>query len=259
MTEPAILYEADAHVIRLTFNRTRHKNSIDTALLMELGRILDGVERERANVITLSGQGGYFSSGMDFAEVAETGVHGAGEEVQESCALYFRILRRLASIPKVVVAQIEGKVLAGGIGLVAASDLAVAAPGASFGLPEILWGMLPAMVLPFLIRRMGYHRAYKLALTSLTVDASKALDMGLVDEVDENPERPVRRLVPRLGRLDPQSIGRLKRYYNDISFIDGRIEEMAVRTTASLTMDPQVRQRISDFVHHNTLPWERNA
>ncbi len=259
MSEPAILYQADAHVIRLVFNRVSHKNSIDTGFLVEFGRVLDEVEQEPANVVTMSGRGEYFSSGMDFTEVVAAGVHGAGKEVEESCARYFRILQRLASMPKIVVALVDGKALAGGIGLVAASDFVVATPSASFALPELFWGLIPAMVMPFLIRRMGYHRAYKLALMSLTAGADKALDIGLVDEVDDDPERPVRALVPRLNRLDPQGIGRLKRYYNDIFFLDGRIAEMAVQTTAALTRDPRIRQRISDFVEHNTLPWERNA
>ena len=93
--------------------------------------------------------------------------------------------------------------MAGGVGLVAACDLAVAGPAATFTLSETLWGLLPAMVMPFLVRRVGPQRAFRLTLSAETIDASEAHRIGMVDELAENPEVKLRALERRLSRLHP--------------------------------------------------------
>ncbi|QAT84736.1 enoyl-CoA hydratase [Corallococcus coralloides] len=259
MRPPAILRESDALSVRLTFNRTDARNSINLELLTALNAALDEAERSASTkVVVLRAQGDTFSSGMDFTELLASGEPGASG-MDASCALYFRTLRRLSGFPKLVVSLVEGKVMAGGVGIVAASDLVLASRAASFSLPEILWGILPAMVLPFLARRVGMHHAYTLALTAQQLGAERALELGLVDELGDDAERALQRLLLRFKRIPAEGIHKLKRYANDVFPIDERVESLAVQTTTGLSLDPAVRQRIHAFLTHQSLPWEQEG
>ncbi|MFY2558576.1 enoyl-CoA hydratase-related protein [Corallococcus terminator] len=248
MSTPVILRQRGELSLRLIFNRAEARNSINQALLVALNEALDEAEHSReTKVVVLSAHGDTFSAGMDFTELME---------MTATSALYFRTLRRLATFPKLVVSLVDGKVLAGGVGLVAASDLVLATPAASFSLPEILWGLLPAMVLPFLARRVGLHEARTLALTAQQLTAERALALRLVDELGEDAERALHRLLLRFQRIPAEGIHQLKRYVNEAFPIDERVESLAVRTTSGLAQEPEVRRRIHDFLTHQRLPWE---
>lgn len=110
-------------------------------------------------------------------------------------------MRQLAESSKIIVAKVQGKVNAGGIGLVAGSDLVVADNEASFALSELLFGLLPAMVLPFLIQRVGLQRAKLLALTTQPIQAAEAQRWGLVDEIGADPKPSVAALSATLAAL----------------------------------------------------------
>jgi len=255
MSSDAIDYRADDCAARLIFRRAADKNGIGAVFLRELGEHLDRAERAAdVRVIVLSAEGEHFSSGMDFRELA-SGPDGA-ERSRRLCDAYASALQRLRAIPKPVVAEIRGKVIAGGVGVAAACDLVFASREATFALPELLWGLVPAMVLPYLARRVGHHQAYRLALTSAPISAEDAHARGLVDELHAAPEAAVRRMMPRLRRLDPRAVACLKDYASRVAPIDERVIELSTRTTATLIADPDVRRRIDDFVTLNRLPWD---
>jgi polyketide biosynthesis enoyl-CoA hydratase PksH len=261
MSPPHLLRQSDELSMRLIFNRANVRNSINLAFLRELNDGLDAAERSsETKLVVLSAHGETFSSGMDFSELMASGTGlSAEEEVKATCALYFRTLRRLATFPKLVVSLVQGKVLAGGMGLVAASDLVLASQTASFSLPEILWGILPAMVLPFLVRRVGTHEAFKLALTAHQLSAARAFELHLVDELGEDADRLLQLLLLRVKRIPAEGIRELKHYVDELFPIDARVENLAVRTTSGLAMDPKVRQRIHNFVTQQSFPWEQEA
>ncbi len=245
----------------ITFNRPKNQNSINSLLLEELNHALDWVETySRCQVIVLQGKDGFFSSGMDFSELVGENSSCINQEsknnIKNCCELYFKTIKRFTYLPKIIISNIQGKALAGGIGLVSAGDFAIASPDSQFSLPEVLWGMMPAMVLPFLIRRVGSQEAYKMALTSVPVTAKQALEIKLIDEVSENPEGSIRRLALRLTRIDKSSISNLKRYFMSLWNINGEIEHLAVSETIRLMCDPAVREKIFNFIKYKRLPWE---
>ena len=88
--------------------------------------------------------------------------------------MYMDTLRRITLFSKVVISCVDGQVLAGGVGLVACSDLVIATSKAEFGLSEALWGLLPAMVLPYLIRKVGVQKAYFMTLTTIRISVEEA-------------------------------------------------------------------------------------
>lgn len=160
---------------------------------------------------------------------------------------YFALLERLTTIGRIVVAQVDGHAVGGGVGLVAASDFVHATDRSRFSLPEALWGLLPCSVLPFLIRRVGFQRAYAMALGTLPVAAREAAVHGLVDELAEDPGPALRRLLFRASKLDPATVADLKRYMRRLWIVDEHTRQTAVEEFVRLMSSDRVRDRIAGF------------
>jgi polyketide biosynthesis enoyl-CoA hydratase PksH len=157
----------------------------------------------------------------------------------------------------VVIAKVEGQVTAGGVGLVAASDLVISSTGATFGLSEMLFGLLPACVLPFLIRRIGFQKARWMTLITQGIPAQRALEIGLVDEVGENPSDILRRNLLRLTRLERDTIGNLKAYMSKLWIMDNQTQKLAVDMITSLIESDLVQKNIKEFISTGSFPWTK--
>ena len=233
--------------LTITINRPDQKNSINNQLLNEIHMALDLAEQdENCRIIGLGGQSGVFCTGMDFNQIDDEEM----VQVEQGNRLYLDTLKRFTRIPKIVVALVEGQAMAGGIGLVAAS------PESQFSLSEALWGLLPAMVTPYLIRRVGFQLAYRMTFSTMPITAQEAFDAHLVDEINRSPNESLRRLWLRLSKLKESTIKNLKEYFNKMWFLTQEMEEMAVAETSRLSSDPAVVQGIKDFVQFNRFPWE---
>jgi len=241
--------------VTLTLNRPEGRNAINRHMMAELLHAFAALENDpECAVIVLEGKAGFFCTGMDFKEFS-------GDHSQEPAgdgldSTYMTLLKAIASSGKVVISVIEGQALAGGIELVAASDLVIATPSSSFGLPEALWGLSPACVTPFLIRRVGFQKAYKMALTTQNLTADEACRAGLVDDVHEAPEEILRRYMLRLSRLESATVRTLKTYFRKMWIVDEEMERAAVEEINRLTRAPRVRENIRNFLLHHKFPWE---
>ncbi|WP_433498372.1 enoyl-CoA hydratase-related protein [Sphaerimonospora sp. CA-214678] len=242
-------------LLRIRLNRPHRQNSINGTLLDELHAALDLAEHDPAcRMVVLSGSGGTFCTGMDFADA----VDGEAEDLAERGGqAFWGLLERLTAIPRVVVSQVDGRVSGGGVGLVAAGDFVHASPRSSFSLPEALWGLLPCCVLPFLIRRVGFQPAHAMTLSTLPISADEAHRGRLVDEVGEDAEPYLRKLRMRLSKLDGTTLGEAKRYLGRLWSLSQETERYAVTEFARLMSAPAVRERITGFATRNEFPWEK--
>lgn len=239
--------------LMVTFNRPAQKNAIDAAFLRELNRVLDMAQADdEVNFLLLRGSGGFFCTGLDFQAFSNS-LEGGDRAATET---YMALLKRIAGIPRIVIAMVEGKVMAGGVGIAAACDLLYATPESEFVLSEALWGLLPSCVTPFLIRRVGYQRAYRMTLTTTGIDGNRAYQWGLVDELAEKVEPAARRALPRLARLDPTTVGDMKRFFRKMWLMNEDMEAAAVAETERLLSQPRIQKNIDDFVRHGKLPWQ---
>ncbi|ANU44640.1 enoyl-CoA hydratase [Enterocloster clostridioformis] len=235
----------------ITFNRVEHQNSINMALLQELNMALDMAQaKPRCKVVVLKGQNGVFCTGMDFNEAVR-------KQTESGSQPYMKTLRRLAAIPKIIVSIVDGKVMAGGVGFAAASDLVIATSRAQFSLSEAIWGLLPSVVLPYLIRRIGFQSAYRMTLTTMPVYAEEARQLHLADVVSETPEETLRLYLRRLSRLDEQTIDDIKRYFKSIWIITQQMEERASAETDRLSSEPRVIENIYNYVTYEKFPWQK--
>lgn len=239
--------------ITLTLDRPEKHNALNTLLLQELHAALDQLQRfPNCRLLVLQGHPTYFCSGMDLKEVALQNE----EIIKHWTTLYATFLKRLSSIPQVVVALPSGKVLAGGVGLVCASDLVYATPSTYFQLTEAFWGLLPAMVAPYLVRRVGFQQGYQLALTCEQVDAEHALKIHLIDHLSEQPIEMIQKLEQRLMRIDLSTVELMKAYFRKLWIINEEIEHSSIETTTACLLQSKTRDRMRQFVEQHKLPWE---
>lgn len=254
MSQAAVLVQQRPRMWTLTFNRPAQRNAINQALMQGLQQAVTQAEADaECRLIVLQGQGGFFCTGMDFEEAAQGAQVGevlAGEE-------YMALLKRFATSPKMIVAKVEGTVMAGGVGLVAASDFVVASPTSRFGLSEALWGLLPACVTPYLIRRVGFQPAYRMTLTTENITAEEAHRIGLVDTLSDNADDAIRRLLLRVGRLTDETTIEAKRYFRKMWMITNEMEQTAIAELNHLLGTPRVQENIRNYVEHQRFPWER--
>jgi polyketide biosynthesis enoyl-CoA hydratase PksH len=253
LTRDTIEVSRRGPVYAVKLNRPEHHNGITQLMLRELDDAITEAEADAScRLFELQGNAGVFCAGMDLA--ASLGVD--DETMCDMAQGYASVLTRLAGTRLIVMARIEGRVLAGGVGLAAASDLVLATHTAQFCLTELIWGILPACVLPWLMRRTGFQPAYAMTLTAETLSAEQAKQIGLVDFVDDDLERVVRRLSARLLRVESTTVARLKHYCRTLWIVDAGTERRAVAESARAMVDPKVRRGIAEFIAHQRYPWE---
>lgn len=255
--ETLLVTETFKGCVTITLNRPTHRNTINAQLLKEFHQVLDQVEKNSTcRVLILSGQPGFFCTGMDFQEMSQASFR-SKEDAIRWASHYMSLLKRFALSSKIIIAHVEGEVTAGGVGLVAASDMVIAHTNSQFTLSEALWGLLPANVLPYLIRRVGFQKAYLMTLTTQKMLANEALACHLVDEVSDQPHELIRRHLLRLIRLDERTIYDLKTYFRKLWMIDETMEQAAIEELARLIQEPRIQSNIKNFVEQKKFPWEQ--
>jgi len=248
----AVRSEGDVCVAR--FDRPQYGNTITRKMVEELRSVVHGC-RDTAKILVLEGSPEVFCMGADFREIHDARAHDAREGGQDPEALYDLWLQ-LASGPFVSIAHVRGKVNAGGIGFVAACDLTLSDAKASFSLSELLFGLMPACVLPFLIQRVGRARANHMTLTTRPINAKQALEWGLIDSCEEDSEALLRKNLLHLRRLSKEGIARYKKYVGglDAGLQGGR--QAAVRANKEVFSDARNLENISRYVRTGRFPWE---
>ena len=242
----------DEQICFIQLHRPEADNAIDQQLIDECSEALRHCEHA-ASVVVLEGLPEVFCSGADFHEIA----HRPDGEAQDPRSLY-DLWRRLARGPYVTVAHVRGRVNAGGVGFVAACDIVLSDEKATFGLSELLFGLMPACVMPFLIRRTGFARANYLALSTRPVSARQAQTWGLVDACEAGSDSLLRAHLLRLRRLDKRAIARYKQYASDVEDGLERSEQAAVRANLDAFTDASNLANISRFATTGRFPWDRD-
>ena len=200
--------ERDGPVLRVTLARPERRNAFDAALIAELAETFVDVGRARA--VVLAGEGASFSAGADVDWMRSSVELSFDENVADATALR-RMLEAIDQCPAPVVARVQGHALGGGAGLVAVADIALAAPDAVFAFSEVKLGIIPAVISPFVLARIGPGAARRYFLTGERFDAATALRIGLVHEVADDLDAALERLLGELLSAGPQAARWAKR------------------------------------------------
>jgi isohexenylglutaconyl-CoA hydratase len=208
---------AVAHgVCRVTLNRPAQRNAMSLAMVMELRAALDGALADEAvRLMVLRGAGGNFCSGGDISDMAAArgAVVDGVDPIATMNAKFGFLCAAFAESAKPVVAVLEGAVIGGGFGLACVADVAVAHAGAKFRLSETSLGLVPAQIAPFLVARLSFSTANRLALTASTLTGAQALAVGLVHELAEDDaalEACVENVLQALKKSPPGALAATK-------------------------------------------------
>jgi methylglutaconyl-CoA hydratase len=207
----ALRVERDGHVLRVTLARPDRRNAFDAELISELTTAFADVGDARA--VVLAGDGPSFCAGADVEWQRSSIALLYDENVEDAMRLY-RMLEGIDSCPAPVVCVVHGYALGGGSGLVACADIAVAHPDAVFGFTEVRLGIIPAVISPFVLPKLG-PAARRYFLTGERFGADVALRIGLVHEVSANAEDAVSGIVDALLAGGPEAVREAKRLVRD--------------------------------------------
>ena len=256
MAPNSIQIENKADILTATIDCVENNNSLNAQGITELHAALDQAEADpNCHALVLQGKAGVFCTGMDFKQLTHEVTN--GEPISVSGKEYMALLKRVSLSPKYIIAKVDGRVLAGGVGIVAASDIVLASNQSQFTLSEAVWGLLPANVMPFLIRRIGFQPAYLMTLTTRDISAQKAYELHLVDESADDLEDALRRLMLNLRRVKSHTVAEAKQFFRQMWLINEEMENTAIQQLAKLIALPEVTSNISNFVLHQKFPWEK--
>jgi len=194
--------ERDGALLRVTMARPERRNAFDAALIAELTDAFADVGDARA--VLLAGEGPSFSAGAD-VEWMRSSIDLSYEENVADALRLRAMLEAIDNCPAPVVARVQGHALGGGCGLVACSDIAIASPDALFAFSEVKLGIVPAVISPFALAKIGTGAARRWFVTGERFDAETALRIGLISEVAEDLDAAVDRVVAELLSAGPDA------------------------------------------------------
>ena len=186
MNADTLLLRREAGVLHLTLNRPEVRNAMSMAMVLELRNVLAAAESDGVTrVLVLRGAEGHFCAGADLRDMASARQQLAADDqaIVKVNAAFGELCVAFADTGLATVAVLEGTVMGGGLGLACVADVALAGTSAVFRLPETSLGVVPAQIAPFLVERLGYAEAKRLAVTGGKLDAEAALRLRLVHAV----------------------------------------------------------------------------
>ena len=203
--------ERDGPVLQITLAKPERRNAFDAALIRELREAFSDVGDAR--VVLLAGEGPSFCAGAD-VEWQRSAIDLSFEENVEDALRLYRMLEAVDTCPAPVIGRIQGYALGGGSGLTACLDVGIAATDAVFGFSEVKLGIIPAVISPFVLPRIG-AAARRYFLTGERFDAATARRIGLVGEVTDDLDGAVQRVVGELLTSGPEAAREAKRLVRD--------------------------------------------
>jgi enoyl-CoA hydratase/carnithine racemase len=211
----------------------------------------------------LEGDAGSFCQGLDLEQLLaermneRSAVKAYVEQTEAPSILerYALLLDKLTHVPVPVIALVDGSALGGGVGLAAAADLVLASPRASFALPEAIWGLIPAVVFPYLARRVGVARAQLMALGLRPLTAHTAMTWGLVDEVINGDSLSILHAhARRFSCMAPHAIATMKSLVSTHFPVSANYLQDATRSFYQCLANQATHQRLQRFATGET-PW----
>jgi methylglutaconyl-CoA hydratase len=246
-------------VAQVTMSRPAVFNAFDEAMIGELDAAFAQLGDDASvRVIVLAGEGKHFSAGADLQWMQRAST--ASQEWNlEDARRFAAMLARIEAAPKPTVACVQGAALGGGVGLACACDIAVAADNASFSVSEARFGILPAVIGPYLVNAVGRRQARRLALTTARIQAPEALSIGLVQQVvaPEGLDAAVDAVVAELLIGGPQAQHEIKRLFAQLQVgpISAEVRELTARTISRVRGGDEAREGFAAFLGKRPAGW----
>jgi methylglutaconyl-CoA hydratase len=252
--------EFEAGNATVWLNRPERHNAFHEGLLEELPRCLTQLSQDAAvRTIVLAGRGRSFCAGADLEWMQRQARAGYDENLEDARRLAW-MLRTLAQSPKPTIARVHGAALGGGMGLVAACDMAIATREASFGTTEVRLGLTPSTIAPYVVAAIGERPARRYFLSGERFDANEALRIGLIHEAVAAEELDGRLggLLDALRSAGPAAQAHCKRLLASLrghNALDPEVAELTARSIAEVRAGEEAREGIAAFFARRKPGW----
>jgi methylglutaconyl-CoA hydratase len=252
--------EHSAGCATVWLNRPERHNAFHEGLLAELPRCLAGLSQDpTVRAIVLAGRGRNFCAGADLEWMQQQARADYDANLEDARRLAW-MLRTLAQLPKPTIARVHGVALGGGLGLVAACDIAIAARETSFGTTEVRLGLTPSTIAPYVIAAIGERAARRYFLSGERFDANEALRIGLIHEaVDADAlDARLEQLLAALRSAGPAAQAHCKRLLASLrghDAFDPQVAEQTARSIAEVRAGQEAREGIAAFFAKRKPSW----
>jgi len=260
----SILTENDAGVGIVTLNRPERHNAFDEVMIGELTEAMKAMANDaEVRVIVISSLGKSFCAGADLAWMQRAAGYGIEENRRDAGALA-EMLQAIAACPKPVIARVQGPAYGGGVGMIAACDIAVATFDARFALTEVKLGLIPAVISPYVIAALGERYARRYMLTAETFSAAEAYRIGLIHEMvhDEAAlDTAVGEWVEAILRNGPQALAECKALIRAVAGgpLTTAVVADCVERIARVRVSPEGQEGIAAFLEKRKPGWYRES
>lgn len=252
-----------AGVAQVTMTRPEVFNAFDEAMIGELDAAFADLEtRDDVRVIVLAGEGRHFSAGADLQWMTRAS-QASAEWNRQDARRFAAMLARIEACAKPTVARVQGAALGGGVGLAVACDMAIAADNTSFSVSEARFGILPAVIGPYVINAVGKRQAKRLALMASRITAAEALAIGLVQQVAalDELDTAVDGVVKELLAGGPGAQREIKQLFGQINVgpVTAEVRELTAATIARVRCTDEAREGFAAFLGKRPANWAAKA
>ena len=246
-------------VVQITMSRPDIFNAFDETMIAELDAAFDQcLADESVRVIVLAGDGKHFSAGADLKWMQRAS-EASVEWNLEDARTFAGMLGRIDACPKPVVARVQGVALGGGAGLVCACDIAIAADNASFSVSEAKFGIIPAVISPYVLNAIGKRQARRLALTTTRIRAVEAEAIGLVHQIAtlENLDATIDQTVTELLAGGPEAQREIKALFAqmEVGPVTDEVRELTAQTISRIRGTDEAREGFAAFLGKRPANW----
>ncbi len=257
-----LIIEQDGPIRRLTLNRPEVRNAFNDELIVALAEAFDEAGRDpETRFIVLAGSGKLFCAGADLNWMMKAAGYG-DEENRRDALRMSQLFRGMTECPKPIVARVHGAALGGATGLISACDIVVAEEGTVFGFSEVKLGILPAVISPHVIRRIGAVHARHWFMTGQRFDAAEALHISLVDRVAPKGllDAEMETLIGELLSSAPRAMSQAKALVDLVATAPVHdVEDEVVDLIARLRAGDEAREGMSAFFERRRPSWMGGA
>ena len=254
VTYKTLLVDETDGVLSVTLNRPDVHNAFNDELISEAIELFSGIDTSLRAVV-LRGSGPNFCAGADLNWMSRMVSYSREENVRDSSKLA-KMYAVMNECPLPVVGRIQGAAIGGGVGLVSVCDIVIAAPDSKFGLSEVKLGILPAVISPYVIAKIGPSHARALFLTGERFDAERALRIGLVHRIAEDLDEAVAATLAGLRSSGPEAVRECKKLIAHVASHElADAVPYTIDAIATRRVSEEGQQGMKAFLDKKKAPW----
>jgi methylglutaconyl-CoA hydratase len=257
----ALIKKFGEGVCYLELNRPEKRNALSKNMVVELIRFFEETaQTTQFKVLVISGKGGFFCAGADL-EWMRAGAEQTMEENLEDARLFNRLYEKMNSYPKPIILRVDSGAYGGALGLVACADIVTTAPTARFLFSEVLLGLIPATIAPYVVKRIGWALSKQLMLTASEFSGTEAHQIQLVNYLfpEESLSVKTRELATRMAKNSPSALRQTKellnRLGNSLVPINEEVQEHCARLIAAARKSEDGKEGVNAFFETRKANW----